>query len=46
MLDPVSAVMAATAAYNGVKKLIETGRELEDIAGTLGKWYTAVADFY
>lgn len=45
MLDPVSAVMAATAAYNGVKKLIETGRELEDIAGTLGKWYTAVADF-
>ena len=39
MIDPITAISAATAAYSGVKKLVYAGRELEDIAGQLGKWY-------
>ena len=44
MIDPITAISAATAAYSGVKKLVYAGRELEDIAGQLGKWYGAAAD--
>jgi len=44
MIDPVTAISAATAAFNGVKKLVMAGRELEDVAGQLGKWYGAAAD--
>lgn len=44
MLDPVSALAIATSAYNMVKKGIELGRELEDMGGQLGTWFSAVAD--
>lgn len=44
MIDPITAISAATAAFNGVKKLVAAGREIEDIAGQLGKWYGAAAD--
>ena len=44
MIDPITAISAATAAYKGVRKLVYAGRELEDIAGQLGKWYGAAAD--
>jgi hypothetical protein len=44
MIDPITAIAAATAAYNGVKKLVYAGRELEDVVGQLGKWYGAAAD--
>ncbi len=44
MIDPITAISAATASYNMVKKLVYAGRELEDIAGQLGKWYGAAAD--
>lgn len=44
MVDPVSAIAMATAAFNAVKKGISVGREIEDISGQLGKWFTAVAD--
>ena len=43
-LDPITAIAAATAAFNGVKKLVQAGREIEDITGQLGKWFTAVSD--
>lgn len=43
-MEIVTAISAATAAFNGAKRLIEGGRELEDIAGQLGKWFTAAAD--
>jgi hypothetical protein len=43
MLDPVSAFTLAVSAFNGVKKLVEAGREIEDVAGQLGKWFGAVA---
>ncbi|NDB28206.1 hypothetical protein EB151_01505 [archaeon] len=44
MIDPITAIGAATAAFNGVKKLVHAGRELEDVVGQLGKWYGAAAD--
>ena len=44
MIDPITAISAATAAFNGVKKLVAAGREIEDVVGQLGKWYGAAAD--
>jgi hypothetical protein len=45
MIDPITAITAATAAFNGVKKLVQAGREIEDVTGQIGKWFTAVSDF-
>jgi hypothetical protein len=44
MLDPVSALAIATSAYKTIRKGIEMGRELEDMAGQLGTWFGAVSD--
>jgi hypothetical protein len=44
MIDPITAFTAASAAFTGIKKLVQAGRELEDISGQLGAWYGAVAD--
>lgn len=43
-MDVITAVAAATSAYKGVVKLVNAGRDLEDVAGQLGKWYTAASD--
>lgn len=39
MIDPVTALTLAAGAFNTVKKLVETGREIEDVAGYLGKFF-------
>ena len=39
MLDPVSAFAIASSAFSTVKKLVETGREIEDVAGYLSKFF-------
>lgn len=39
MIDPVSAFAIASGAFNMAKKLVETGREIEDVAGYLGKFF-------
>ena len=39
MIDPVTAFTIASGAFNAVKKLVETGREIEDCAGYLGKFF-------
>jgi len=44
MIDPVSALAIATSAYKVLKKGIEMGRELEDMGGQLGTWFSAVSD--
>jgi hypothetical protein len=44
MIDPVTALAAATTAFKAVQSLVNTGREIEDVAGQLGKWFTAVSD--
>lgn len=43
-MEILTAVAAATSAYKTVVKLVGAGRELEDVAGQLGKWYTAASD--
>lgn len=43
-MDPVTAIAVATTAFKTVKKLVEAGREIEDVAGQLGKWFTAASD--
>ena len=45
-MDPITIISGATVAFNTVKKMIEAGRELEDVAGQLGQWFTAASDFY
>ncbi len=44
MIDPVSAIGLATAAYRGIKSAIDTGKELHDMAGTLSQWAGAMSD--
>ena len=36
--------MAATAAFNTVKKLVEAGREVEDVLGQIGVWMGKVSE--
>ena len=45
MLDPFTAVAAATTAFNTVKKFVHAGQEFENCMGQMGKWYTSVSDF-
>ena len=45
MIDPVTAVMAATKAFNMVKKMVAAGREIDETLQQIGSWYGAVADF-
>lgn len=44
MIDPVTAITAATAAYNGLTKMVKMGREVEDCIGQLSKWAGAASD--
>ena len=44
MLDPVSAIAMATSAYSMVTRMVAAGREFEDTAQQLGKWFGAVSD--
>ena len=44
MIDPISAISIATGAFNAVKKAVSAGRDIEDMAGTIGKWMGAVSD--
>ena len=44
MIDPVSAIGLASAAYRGIKAAVSTGKELHDMAGTLSQWAGAMSD--
>lgn len=44
MLDPVTCAAGATATFNFIKKMIEHGREAEDVLGQMGKWYAQASD--
>lgn len=41
-MDPVTALAAATTAFNVIKKGFEVGRDLESMAGDIGRWMSAV----
>ena len=47
MIDPITlsaAVSGATAAYNGIRKAIMMGKEIEDLGAQLSAWMSAVSD--
>jgi len=44
MIDPVTALAGATAAFNMLKKGISVGKDLQDMGGQLSKWAGAIAD--
>ena len=44
MIDPVTAVCVATAAFNTIKQGFNAGREFESMAGDLSRWMGAVSD--
>ena len=44
MVDPITAVATATAAFNVIKKGFQVGRDVETMAGDLGRWMGAVSD--
>ena len=44
MIDPVTAIAGATAAFNAIKKGIQVGKDLQDMGGQLSQWAGAVAD--
>ena len=44
MLDPVSALATASAAFNVIKRGFEVGRDIEQMAGDLGRWMGAMSD--
>tara|TARA_B110000259_G_C13716427_1_gene282652 strand:+ start:48 stop:530 length:483 start_codon:yes stop_codon:yes gene_type:complete len=45
MIDPFTAVAAATTAFNTVKKFVHAGQDFENCMGQMGKWYAGVSDF-
>ena len=45
MIDPFTAIAAATTAFQTVKKFVHAGQEFENCMGQMGKWYTSVSDF-
>ena len=45
MIDPFTAITAATTAFKTVQKFVAAGQDFENTVGQMGKWYTAVSDF-
>lgn len=44
MLDPMTAVATASAAFKVIKKGFEVGRDIEQMAGDLSRWMSAMSD--
>ena len=45
MIDPVTAIAGASAAFNAIKKGVQLGRDLESMGKDLSRWGKACADF-
>ena len=44
MLDPVSALATASTAFSVIKKGFEVGRDIEQMAGDISRWMSAMSD--
>ena len=44
MIEVVAAVSAASSAFSAIKKGFEVGRDIESMAGDMGRWMGAVSD--
>ena len=38
MIDPITAIAGASAAFNAIKKGISIGKDLQDMGGQLSQW--------
>lgn len=45
-MDPFTIMAAATAAFEGVKKAVELGREVQDVYVQLSDWAGHIGDFH
>ena len=45
MIDPASAILMASTAFNALRKGVQMGRDLEGMAKDLSRWGKACADF-
>jgi len=45
LIDPFTAITAATTAFKTVQRFVAAGQDFENTVGQMGKWYTAVSDF-
>jgi len=43
-MDPITCLAAATTAFTTVKKLVEAGREVQDVTSQIGTWFKAASD--
>ena len=43
-MDPISAIAAATTAYNAIKRGFKVGKEIEGMSKDLGRWMGAIQD--
>ena len=43
-MDPVTAIAAATTAFNVIKKGFDMGRDIESMYGDMGRWMGSVSD--
>ena len=43
-MDPITAIAGATAAFNAIKAGFGVGREIESMAGDLGRWMNCMSD--
>ena len=43
-MDPISAIAAATTAYNAIKKGFKVGKEIEGMSKDLGRWMGAIQE--
>ena len=41
MIDPVTLLAAASTAFNGIKKAVEIGKEVQDVYSELSRWASA-----
>ena len=44
MIDPVTAIAGATAAFNAIKSGFSVCKDIENMAGDLGRWMNCVSD--
>jgi hypothetical protein len=44
MIDPISAIGMASAAFSGLKSAINAGKDIQSMAGQLGQWGKALSD--
>tara|TARA_B100001057_G_C22791292_1_gene927708 strand:+ start:665 stop:1249 length:585 start_codon:yes stop_codon:yes gene_type:complete len=44
MIDPITALSLASAAFTGIKKAVKLGKDVEEVYGALSKWAGHISD--